>query len=614
MKKTLKSIVFLSTLCGGVLHGSFEFRTPLSAQWRGYFHWQLSPVVDAWWYPMMPSEKKNTAWDFHTWGVAYTRSASRAFISECGNHNTRHRTSLAPLFFGQEVFRGEDVFAGGTFAGASNQDLLLVNNTNPFLAFARITPVFDYNEKGAFMGVEFSRNFGRDERWHAGARVSIPYKIIEIEQDNDGFLEETLADVFATRIVFEDEGAVEGTEFAARFDFLSSLATSAVNATTGETTIIPFIRYNNEGATAGTIDIGSQRLTGTSADESNTVPAAYGTKSTAGTLPSVPFRKLPSQVSGALGENGQGNNNTTYFFQTGTDYNDNLRLHRDAQGTIFITSRAENVGESNTTKTTSASDTVLEEIRAIINGNTLFASELASTFFLNKGINLAGYSRHAGIGDLFAEGYVGFGDKQDWFVDGLFGVSFPTGTKQKNSNELYFKSTGNNNHFEIKLGIDTGWMPYDWFAFEIDAAYHHVFRRTENRAATFTGATVINIGPELQAKVSWDYFVGRADFNFFHPHNPDLGVTFGYELFVKSHDHVKFECDATTATDLLGRPNQPLAPCNYERHTNSLSNKLRAQIFNRWNYFEIFGGGSQVVAGRRVMKETEGHLGFVVYF
>ena len=61
MNKTLKSVALVSTLCGGLLHASWEFRTPLSAQWRGYFHWQLSSVADAWWYDGMPSQKDNTA-------------------------------------------------------------------------------------------------------------------------------------------------------------------------------------------------------------------------------------------------------------------------------------------------------------------------------------------------------------------------------------------------------------------------------------------------------------------------------------------------------------------------------------------------------------------------
>src|SRR5205814_1889309 len=98
-------------------------------------------------------------------------------------------------------FRGEDVFTNGTFSNATIENIALVNNANPFLLFARIMPNFDYNEHGAFMGLEVSRNFGRDDKLHVGVRASIPYKVIEIEQDSDAILEETLSDVVITRPV-----------------------------------------------------------------------------------------------------------------------------------------------------------------------------------------------------------------------------------------------------------------------------------------------------------------------------------------------------------------------------------------------------------------------------
>src|SRR5579863_4610890 len=151
MKKTLKALVLLSTLSGGMLHASFEFRTPLSAQWRGYFHWQLSSVADAWWYDTMPSEKDKTTWDFHTWATAYTRTANKAFFN-CENSNTRETTSLSSVFLGQPVFRGEQAFTNGTFTNATPADQVLLNEVNPFLGFARIAPTLDYNEQGAFLG------------------------------------------------------------------------------------------------------------------------------------------------------------------------------------------------------------------------------------------------------------------------------------------------------------------------------------------------------------------------------------------------------------------------------------------------------------------------------
>ena len=134
----------------------------------------------------MPSEKKHTDWNIHMWGAAYTRSANRAFFDKCdpchSDKVTRETTSLSQLFFGQTVFRGENAFAGGTFAGSPAAQLQ-ASNVNPFLSFARIMPNFEYSEKGANMGIDFARCVGKDDRWHVGGRFNIPFKVIEIEQD-----------------------------------------------------------------------------------------------------------------------------------------------------------------------------------------------------------------------------------------------------------------------------------------------------------------------------------------------------------------------------------------------------------------------------------------------
>ncbi|HLJ31224.1 MAG TPA: hypothetical protein VKU36_02195, partial [Candidatus Babeliales bacterium] len=262
---------------------------------------------------------------------------------------------------------------------------------------------------------------------------------------------------------------------------------------------------------------------------------------------------------------------------------------------------------------TSASQAILTSIQTLVNTD-LVVSEPATTFFANNGIDL-GYQRTVGIGDLEAEVYGGICHYNDWFADGILGFLFPTGKRQENSNKVLYKPAGNNGHFVIKLGVDGGWQPREWFAFEIRPYFFHAFKRTEHRAAPFAGATIVNIGPETDVKVSWNYFTLQTDFSFFHPHNPDLGFVLGYELFAKGHDRVSLDCDCgTTATDLLGRTNQTLSAENYERNTNSLANKLRAEIFYRCNYFEIFGGGSEIVAGRHVMKESEAHLGLTIYF
>src|SRR4029079_2080544 len=92
------------------------------------------------------------------------------------------------------------------------------------------------------------------------------------------------------------------------------------------------------------------------------------------------------------------------------------------------------------------------------------------------------------------------------FLDGLIAVIWPTGKKQENGGDVFFQSTGHWRHFELRLGMEGGWKPREWFAFQFDWTYNHVFERTQPKAAPFLGATVRNIGPNDFAKVKWDYF------------------------------------------------------------------------------------------------------------
>ena len=116
---------------------------------------------------------------------------------------------------------------------------------------------------------------------------------------------------------------------------------------------------------------------------------------------------------------------------------------------------------------------------------------------------------------------------------------------------VYSIPTGNNGHFEIKWGIDTSAM-LGPISLSIDASYNQVLSAEEKRAASFYGATVRNIGPCMEVDVCWDYWIFRADLNFFHSYCAGFGGSFGYELFAKSRDHLTFSGCKIPVIRLLG--------------------------------------------------------------
>lgn len=686
MKRLLHAVMLLSLVASiDMLANSSEFRSPRRVI-RGVMHYPLAPVEDAWWYETMPDTGEcEKTWQLETWGAAWRMLATEAF-DPCADGSTSHTTSLSSLWFGKDTFRGEEIFAGGRI-----DDATLLTPTNPFLGFARIAPRFDYNERGVVMGLYFRQSFGEDDCWHVGFRASLPVLEIEIEQDSGCFLEETLDDV-VQRLPINLDADVDPNQvdYAYRLDFLSSLSSPASATVGGPIVNVPLVRFGDGTVptTIGGVQVAGLTAEGTNPDTLNALPAAYVTRANGTTLaasiaaqcgdcddvdcfssscerncqlnndenlvtgqfPSLPFRKRASEVEGQLAADGSGGaDGDTLFFQLeGVDYSANLALNRQAQGELFVVPRRLEAMDTLVTQAV----TIDQRVQAIL--EFLNPSETAVEFFGAHGIDLCAHDSVVGVGDFYTEFSIGYGNYCDWYGDFLLAVLWPTGTPEGNANRVFHKPTGNNRHFEIKLGVEGGWLVCDWFGFRLDAMYSHAFKRKECRAIPFDQRSVItpaitnncdcpceqlfvkNIGQGFEVDISWDYFVGHFDFTFFHPYNPELGGVIGYELMAKSHDHVSLDnncnnnnnnnncnnncdnnCDGRTtitATDLLGRTDQPVNLCILEQNTNAMTHKIYGDLFHRWNYFEIFGGASQIVGGKHAMKETEVHLGMKIFF
>lgn len=618
MRKTILKMVILVGVvgcCGQILATTGELRTPLA---RFPYHYPLAPVDDG-------------LWSFNCFHTAYMRSADKAF-DVCHGRNSVH---LSKLFFGKSEFRGEEAFFGG---------IITVADAPVALKFAKIRPRFEYCEKGLNFGIEAERRLD-DSKWRFGGQLSLPFKIIDVERNVCSAtmteLEESFDDAVCRKdqtLYLADNGglhvagnAVTARVSAYRLDFLSSLcrANGASMVEYGLNTVrIAGIEVAKPGGTAELSDVG---VLG-SADGTCPATPNYATP-TAGTgvapdptisgiqdlLTNNFVTELGVITAGGIpdGRGGFRSNNVQDYTKLGND--------RTAQGKLYIvpvyTSKPTGAGY-NTAFTTQAA-IMMNAIEAAISDLESIGVISAEQFFFNNGVYFCQCDRMVGLGDLDLNLYVGYDFTEDFWGKIDFGVIFPTGKKLCNVGQLLAQAPGNNGHFEVKVGLDLGWKRWKWFGVHLDAYYNHVFNATEWRAAPFTGATIKNIGPAVQAKVKWGYFTGHFDITMFHPENQNLGCSFGYEAYVKRCDKVCLCASTATEFELKGCCGQcdvqnseakELDASILAKDTKRISHKLRGEVFHRWNYCEIFAGASRVIGGKNIMREAEGHIGFGIYW
>lgn len=642
MKDRLLIVVSLLSIISGSLDAATSyFRTPLSfieSRW-GTVHYPL-PWLD-----------ECDCWEIDTMGVYYQRNACKAYGRDpdcildtdcndsCKNNVdkvTRDTVSLSQLWFGKESFSADQVFADGQ---------LNVPLDNPFLPFVNLTPNFDYNEHGAALALNVVRKrLGCDESWFVGARVAMPIKVIEVNQRCSGSIEDINNDFANVVATYQQQlngnedgiGSVDTREVKGyRLDFLSLL--KLPDGT-------PMVQYGtNTGDPATDTRIAGQNIT-TNQDQSVSASSGlrapvYAYKQANGifqlpaqgltvggvntaTFPLTPtgqnaFPMVDQDADALLSADGNGGlsngdyaafggaNSPPLMTNQQLDYAGNLQNDPAAQRQFFIVPVGSSSGPTWEPIALVVQDTieyVLSQFESV--------DDFALAFFGDKGVDFSCSDCSTGAGDTFVQLYAGR-MCECWFANGLLGFRLPTGTDYDNPKRIYEQTTGNNGHFAVRLGAEGGYMPCEWLGIKLDFFWRHNFERNEKRAAAFKGAETRNIGPCIDARVKWNDFQFHADFTFLSPKCPDLGWDFGYELYAKTDDKVCF-C-RTEADDWVGKTEQ-LDACILEENTNTLSNKVRGEIFNRWGCFQIFLGGSYIIAGRQVMKETEWHVGMKAYF
>ncbi len=619
-----------------------DIRTPLNLQNEplGHFHIPIEWEED---------EKSIPCWDFDVWGAGYAQNAADAF-GPCDNH----RVPITQLLFGLSDFTVSEVFANNTVSTVSPSTI--------FLSFSTVKPRVEYNEEGIVVGLNVARRF-LDDRMHVGLRVNLPFRVVEMHRRNCdcGLGEEGLAEVRRCSSDFYDtyptdplgnsfgSGTLKQYECTYRLDFLDALAES--------NGLLPGITWGtailNQAFQPGPIDVTDAGHVPLGVSDFYTggngmiaVPA-HLLQETPGIPPVDRFAAGEFQVgvNGVPGAPGAfaypvldgagaavgGVPGSRWVFGQGVDYtvlsDSNAAKSKFWFVPTFYSDAAGDIGPS------SEWITAESEIESLINTAGTFVTP--SEFLANNGITFD-TEKERGVGNLDTTIYLGYDflcDK-NMYGEGRFGVRWPTDKRDKNPGEVYRMATGNDGHYEVRVGTQWYYMPVCWFGMNFEGDYFHVCKRREKVAASFVGATIKNINPTVDAEVQWDYGLVKFDLNFYHPNNPGLGFLVGYEFYGKSKDRIEFvnpeienascgqksnvcsnsnESVRTMAPDLFGNL-QTLDPRVLERQTQRLSHKMRLEFFHHWNSGDLFLGWTHVVGGKEVMRETSWHIGMVVQY
>lgn len=249
-------------------------------------------------------------------------------------------------------------------------------------------------------------------------------------------------------------------------------------------------------------------------------------------------------------------------------------------------------------------------------------------------------NERTGLGDIDLDLFYEHTFNDEWRVEGMLGIRFPTSTENK-CNNVFAVALGNRNHFEIKVGGMGVWQPIDWVNVKLDLMYSFALQAHEKVPAAFKGSCVKGFGPCVAADVDWGYFLGRLDFNFFYC-KADLSSSFGYELYYKTKDNICYKC-STTKCHCLGQVwslvdgtpitcNTPdatvqagnaafrdyemqLDNCAAARGTERIAHRVRFETHWRaTKCLSLYMGGAYTFAGKNMPQESDIHAGITVYY
>jgi hypothetical protein len=663
MRKRLLRFSLLTVLAVGSTAFATEFRSPWLSE-RGPIRYVF--------------EKKDAKrYSLDLWTTGYIKYANKAYME----HSVDTKP-LTELFFNKSEFKIMDAFSHTV-----QEESILYANHNPYLHVAKFFPRATYFDWGMDFGGRFEYPVYKD-KGRIGLRATIPFRTVRIERDDDAERNATGDQSAVLRNSWRQGETILNIGGGAHANqgelFKQDIWAWAIN---GELLRqLPFIFAGNIEHSIRPFD-GGIGVLGYSYQFSGNAPTAHRDAQAAAALPVTgaglvfsyfprEHKRLPDHKVGALkfdnqandhtgvpliernfirddfsvgtlesqtvwpvdGPNGAGNNDTnqvpaelTKLPTSGNPFAENkfyMVYNFDGQDknySDFPKYQWENIWLSSVHSSdgnrTGLSDGMINDIE-----NTLQAyNEDLDDWLWEHDFVFATHER-TGLGDIDLDLFYEHAFNDKWNAELFVGVRFPTGIGDDYYTP-YMPALGNGEHFEIKVGGMIAWQPLKWMNTKLDAYVSFVLESTEERAAVYEHSKIKNIGPKTSADVDWTYFVGRLDFNFFHPKTNDLSSTIGYEFYYKSEDEIHFKHSKmftwlgrkwdNDSQAWMSKEDSEVELSNKlaEANTEAISHKIRFEgryQANKW--LEMFAGGSYVFAGEHVSADADCHAGVNVKF
>lgn len=552
-------------------------------------------------------------WAVRAWIEPFKRISTKAFCN-ITNASTCCNTTKCPLsviIFGQPCFTGADAFSPDSVAATKttyNGDG--TNRTltcQPLLDTSVLKPCLKFIDKGVMFALQIVRRV--NDCWSVGVRGSVPYRNFEITHpgnccpDESIFGGANMNNLVCTKR--ETVGSASVTSYAYRLDFLSGLPVGC----TSPQNLFPLVDYRNDLHINDPITISNQNVTDNPALPVNARNPITVIHEADGTKPEGQFA-LPiaqAQTLPALPGNGQTTDDRARFVD-GTNY---VPLEQNAatQSELWV------VPTVDATALVPAAQVIKDNVDKLLQTVGLTTEE----FFEKNCCNCFAPQAKRGVGDTQTEYFVRCRPSKQLYIEGLGGIRFPTGRRIKDPKNVFLWPTGNNGHYEYRLGAHIGYQYSPYFMINANSYYTWVGKGEEQVLASFAGATVKNIGgPQLPADIHWRYYLGHFDGIFMYPCKRGIfGVDVGYEIYDKSRDNVSFK--QCKAVDCLGNCSI-LSPRVLEERTHVVSHKIRTTVFYdtsvdddgpKWS---VFGGYNVIIAGTNIPQEHGPHAGIMVMY